>query len=447
MRRIRSKLFIGFLCMAVLTVSLLWLIYSVFMKDNYLNERVRSINAALLNAKQNSNIEYQDLETGFNISLFSVDSGGNILYMSQGLPMRGMILHQIQSIMQQDTEGKPQYIQTTSNEIRYAVLGQALNNGGKIYAVFSLVDVEEASRILLQQLWVITAVLLVFSIILAIILSRMFALPIGNVTQAAREMAAGKYDISLPVRTHDEIGQLTIALNELGIQLQKTEALRRELIANVSHELRSPLSIIKGFAETVRDVTWPNEEKRSEQLTMISEEASRLSRIVNDILDYSRLQSGVEQISITDFQVYPVLKDIADRYELEAAKKGLSLQLDCPYLTVRFDPARFTQVLNNLLSNALNYSYTGSKIHIFIKDCGNKARISVKNTGNTIPPEEFNNIWDRYYRVEQIGNSKLGGTGLGLSIVKSILDKHGISYGVNSKNGETVFWFETLPLK
>jgi signal transduction histidine kinase len=367
--------------------------------------------------------------------------------MSQGMPMRGMMLRQLSNLMNEDSGNGVQYFQMGTHETRYALLRSPISGSGYLYAVVSLVDVEEASRILLKQLWIITAALVVFSIIIAVILSSKFSHPIRQITQAAHEMSNGKLDIALPVRSRDEIGQLTEALNELGVELRKTEALRRELIANVSHELRSPLSVIQGFAETVRDVTWPNEEKRTSQLTMIADEASRLNKIVNDILDYSRLQAGVDQISVTDFSVCPVLKEMINRFELEADNKNLSIALNCPDVETRFDQNKFIQVLNNLIGNALNHANNGSTVYIDIEPQNASTKVSVKNSGDTIPPEQLKYVWDRYYRVDRISNNRPIGTGLGLSIVKSILDRHHVQYGAISENGETIFWFETLPIE
>ena len=445
MKHIVSKLFAGFLCMAVLTVGLLWLVQAVFFKDSYLNARVDAISRALKDAVPAGDADYQELEASLNVSLLAVDSAGGVIYMSQGLPMRGLLTRQLPELMQSSAEGEVQYLQTDSQDTRYALLGQAKAEG-YIFAVFSLVDVGEASRLLLQQLWIITAVLLAAALVLAVVLSRMFSRPIVRVTRAAKHMAEGKYDVALPVGTRDEIGQLTATLNELGSELKKTEDLRRELIANVSHELRAPLAIIQGFAETVRDVTWPDEEKRTAQLTMISEEAARLSRVVTDILDYSRLQSGVDKISVSDFPGNPALREIASRYEIEAGKKGVAIQFVCPEITLRFDPGRFTQVVGNLLGNAIHHAADASTIHIRCEQAEGGAKISVENTGQPIPEGELERIWDRYYRAPQTGGEKSVGTGLGLSIVKSILIQHNVPFGVSSDEEHTVFWFMTLPI-
>lgn len=443
MKKIGFKLFLGFLCMAVITIGLLWLIQAVFLKDSYLNQRLDSISAALDSAAGEENIDYAGLEAQQNISLLAVDSGGSILYMSDGLPMRGQLQKQIPTLLAQSGTGQVEFLQAESKDARYAMVSRQLSEDVFVFAVFSMVDVNEASRLLLQQLWIVTAVLAAVSVLLALVLSRMFAKPITDVTGAARMMAEGKTDVALPVRSRDEIGQLTQALNELGQELGKTESLRRELIANVSHELRSPLAVIQGYAETVRDVTWPNEEKRTAQLTMISEEASRLSRIVTDILDYSRMQAGVDPVVTAEFALRPVLEDMASRYEVAAKEKHVRIELDCGDITVRFDRGKLLQVLSNLLSNAVHHAPEQSTVTIHAERMEGRARISVENAGTPIPAEELDRIWERYHRVSRGG--KAVGTGLGLSIVKSILALHGVPFGVTSDEKGTVFWFETVP--
>ncbi len=440
-RHLAGKLFIGFLGMAFLTVGVLWLIQAVIMKDNYLNERIRTITLALQNEAKQEAVDYEALEQSLNVSLIAVSSSGEVAYMSAGTPMRGMMLRHLDLSLLHT--GEVQYIRTQM-DTEYALTGVNLADG-TLYAVFSLVDVDEASRILLGQLWIVTVVLFVCAVTFALILTRIFSRPITRVTQAARDMSQGRLDVSLPVRSQDEIGQLTAALNELGAELQKTEQLRRELIANVSHELRAPLTVIQGFAETVRDVTWPDDEKRTAQLTIVSDEAARLSRVVSDILNYSRLQAGVDPVSDSVFPVCPVLNDMIGRYQMDAGTKDVRLELDCPDISVRFDKEKFVQVAGNLLVNALNHAEPGTVVRIKADARGNHALVSVSNTGEMIPEEELAHIWERFYRSAQIGSPHMG-TGLGLSIVKSIMESHAVRFGVSSRNRETVFWFETMPL-
>jgi signal transduction histidine kinase len=286
-----------------------------------------------------------------------------------------------------------------------------------------------------------------FAIALAVVLSLTLSRPILAATDAARQLATGQLDVRLPVHGQDEIADLGQALNALSRQLQTNEKLRRELIANVSHELRSPLTVIRGYAETVRDVTWPDETKRSAQLTLIADEAARLTRVVGDILDYSKLQAGVRPPEGQTFAAGPVLEAARQRFELEAANRTLRLTLETPQpdVNVSFDPGQFEQVLTNLVANAINYADPDSVVQISLQRVGRQARIDVVNQGDPIPAEELGQIWDRYYRSSQVRDDNRLGTGLGLAIVRSILEQHGVRYGVESHARKIRFWFETKP--
>lgn len=445
MKHIVTKLMLAFLGMAVLTIGLVWLVQAVFLNDSYLNERVASIDRTISETVVAPETDYAALESGSNISLLAVDSAGSVVYQSDGLPMRGQIVRRIPELTNA-SGGGVEYLQTETEAARYALLSRAVP-GGYLLIVFSLVDVHEASRVLLQQLWVLSAVLLSAALLLSALLSRLFSRPILRVTAAARELAAGHYDVSVPVTAKDEIGQLTGALNELGVELGKTESLRRELIANVSHELRAPLTIIRGYAETVRDVTWPNEEKRTEQLNAICEESARLGALVSDILDYSKLQSGAEAIHPEIFSSEGTLGELVQRFSLAAGKRDVALELNDSGGPIRFDRGQFTQVMNNLLDNAVRHAKSRSRIRVVCQKQGRGMRILVENQGEPILPEELPKIWDRYHRAPQQGEAGGLGTGLGLAIVKSILERHGVAYGAESDKERTVFWFETMPIE
>jgi signal transduction histidine kinase len=444
MKRLFFKLMLAFFGMAALAIGLIWLVQAVILKDSYLNERVATIDQTVTEVALSPETDYGELEARLNVSLLAVNGEGSVLYQSDGLPMRGQIVKKIPEMMEQ-AGGSAVNLETETEQARYALVSRAVD-GGYLFVVFSLVDVSEASRVLLEQLWIITAVLLLAATLLSAILSRLFTRPILRVTTAAKQMAAGDYEVRVPVTAKDEIGQLTRALNELGVELGKGEGLRRELIANVSHELRAPLTIIQGYAETVRDITWPDEEKRTAQLTMISDEAVRLSGMVNDILDYSKLESGTETVSPARFDGGMALGELVLRYEIEAGKKDVALELTGAEGDFLFDPGKFTQVMNNLLGNAVQHAFRRTIIRVRCEPAGSARRIFVENTGAPIPPEELERIWERYHRAPQSGSAGSLGTGLGLAIVKSILDQHGVSYGVESDEKRTVFWFETMPL-
>ncbi len=449
MKHIASKLYAGFLCMAGVTIFLIWLLQAGIMKDNYLNARVATIDAALQQALGDFSLDYTELESQLNARLVMVDASGSVAYSSQNMPMKGMMMGMMmgmQGISTLPADGTVQTF-TSMGDISYAALGRTGANGSRLYAVFSLADVEKASQILRNQMWIITMVLFIAASVLAVLLSRLFSRPVRKITWVAKALAEGKYDITADVKSADEIGQLATSLNELGGQLQKTEALRRELIANVSHELRSPLAVIQGYAETVRDVTWPQEQKRQEQLTVVAEEAARLSRVVEDILDYSRLQAGVTTARFEDLALRPALEQIIRVHEMEAVPKSLKLSLHCEELSIRFDPGKLSQVMGNLIHNAINHADADTEIIIGAKSNGTTCRISVTNTGETIAPDELPHIWERYYRARIVGEGRRLGTGLGLAIVKTILDQHGSTYGVESAEHRTTFWFEAQALR
>jgi signal transduction histidine kinase len=266
------------------------------------------------------------------------------------------------------------------------------------------------------------------------------------VTRAARSLAAGDLAVSLPVRGQDEIGQLTVALNDLSAELQKTDQLRKELIANVSHELKAPLAIIRGYAETVRDVTWPDEAKRTAQLNLIAAEADRLSGLVQDMLGFARLQAGVDTRQPVWLPIRPLMAEVIERYAAAAASLPVSVQIAGSDAVIRFDRGMLIQVLHNLLSNALNHATPGTAVTLSADLAGDSCRISLTNQGETIAAEDLARIWERYRRAESDRSHRALGTGLGLAIVRSILEQHQAVFGVSSADGQTVFWFDVPAL-
>ena len=177
------------------------------------------------------------------------------------------------------------------------------------------------------------------------------------------------------------------------------------------------------------------------------EESARLGALVSDILDYSKLQSATEAFTLTDFSCAETLGEITARFSLAAEQRGIIIELHCPDGEIRFDRAQLVQVMNNLLDNALRHADAQSIIHVRCESLGHAMRISVENTGETIPAGELPKVWDRYHRAPKQGEAGGLGTGLGLAIVKTILERHGVAFGASSDEGKTTFWFETVVLE
>lgn len=296
-----------------------------------------------------------------------------------------------------------------------------------------------------RQLIFFSVLLMIASAILAHILSRKFTKPIHIIKGTVDDLAKGDLTAVPNLKLNDEVGQLADSVEELSRALRRVDDLRKEVIANVSHELRSPLALIGGYAEMVRDIHWKDEEKRTEDLNLIIRESKRMSEMVNDILDYSQLQTGYLQLKKEWYNLYEIVESEIMFCEPSAREYGIQLRFvsDETEIPVYVDALKMSQVIRNLLYNALNHTENKKEIIVSLKTGEDGCLVEVKNPGNPIPEEERELIWERYQRSQhQAGRRE--GTGLGLSIVSTILKAHGMTYGVDYQDQMTVFWFRTL---
>ncbi len=272
-------------------------------------------------------------------------------------------------------------------------------------------------------------------------ISRRIAKPITEINESAKRLGEGDYSVRFGGRGSREVGELADTLNFAAEELSKTDGLRRELLANVSHDLRTPLTMIKGYAEVMRDLPGEN---TPENVQIIIDEAGRLNDLVNDLLDLSRLQAGVLEISRERFDLTGSIKEILTRYD-KLADFSFPFEPE-ENIYVMADKLKISQVVYNLVNNAVNYAGADKTVALTQEVIGNDVRISVTDTGEGIPQDKLRDIWDRYYKVDQEHRRAQVGTGLGLSIVKNVLDLHGGSYGVISELGKgSTFWFQ-LPI-
>lgn len=318
-------------------------------------------------------------------------------------------------------------------------------NGEQCYLIMhNFLMLQTALNLNRRQLTLLTVVLTVTASILAAVLSRQFTKPIYIIKDSIDRLAKNDFTAAPAIHREDELGQLSHSVEELGQALQRVDVLRKEVIANVSHELRSPLSLIAGYAEMVRDISWKDETQRTENLDLIINEARRMSEMVSDILDYSQLQAGYIQLKKDSYNLYDVVESEVLHCRQSAAEHQIQLDFQsfCNEIMLDFDALKISQVMRNLLNNAVNHTADGETIFITICQKLNTCRVSVKNPGAPIPEEDRKLIWERYQR-SQHSSGRRHGTGIGLSIVSTILDAHGMEYGVDCADGYTVFWFET----
>ncbi|GKX65384.1 HAMP domain-containing sensor histidine kinase [Inconstantimicrobium mannanitabidum] len=295
------------------------------------------------------------------------------------------------------------------------------------------------------QLIFITVIFMMLSIALAVFISKKISNPIVKINDSAKELAKGKYDTKFEGTGYKEITELNSTLNYAANELSKVDGLRKELIANISHDLRTPLTLITGYSEVMRDLPGENS---PENIQIIIDEAKRLTSLVNDILDISKFESGTQEIELSEFNLTESIRNMINRYGKFTEQKGYNISFIYDEDTyIKADEMKISQVVYNLINNALTYTGKDKSVTVkqYYKD--GYVRIEVIDTGEGISQEKIPLIWDRYYKVDKAHKRAAVGTGLGLSIVKSILDMHDGRYGVESTEGKgSTFWFELKTL-
>lgn len=321
-------------------------------------------------------------------------------------------------------------------------LGSSDNPNGYLLVNSVLVPVGSTVSIIKRQLMIITGFLIAFAFIISLFLSRRIAKPITDITKSAENLAKGDFKTKFDGRGYLEAMKLADTLTYAETELSRVDTMQRDLIANVSHDLRTPLTMLKAYAEMIRDLSGDNPVKRNEHLEIIINETDRLSLMVNDILDLSKLESGRQKLNPSEFEISGKLSEIIDRFKGISEKMGYTINFTPDSeRTVYCDVVKIEQVIYNLINNAINY--TGEDKQVFVRQINTPegVLIEVEDTGDGIEEDKIKLIFDKYYRSEN-HKREVVGTGLGLSIVKAVLKLHNYDYGVRSTLGKgSTFWF------
>ena len=313
-----------------------------------------------------------------------------------------------------------------------------------LYIIAPLYPDQVTVRILRNMLIYISFIVLSVSVFLAYFLANRLSSPIENLTVSAKELSNGNYNVRFDGASFTETKELAKALNKASYEMEKTDFYQREIIANVSHDLKTPLTMIRSYAEKIIDITGDNPEKRNADLGVIISETERLNRMVSDMLSVSNLQSNNVEMHMETFDLVAAAKDVYESFLVLSSSQGFDIHFHpCKPSYVVGDRSRIMQVMTNFVSNAVKYSGDNKYVDIKLSKGSRKVAFHCIDHGVGIPSDEISHVWDKYYRTSANHERNIEGTGLGLAIAKGILNLHNARYGVESEEGKgSDFWFE-----
>ena len=467
MKHLSTKIMMSLLLLVVATVGLLWFYQVVLLEQHYLNRKVTTIQDDLRAIYKSDAVDSEEFllesleEAAYRNSLTieRVNLSGETFY-STDAPARGMTrsmgrTSQREQLIESALQRQPG--QTVISHARFQteliMLSMPVIRNEELMEVLlvsmPMESVEETVALLKDQLLMVSLLLTTLTVVIAVVLSGIVVKPIVLLKDATHKISQGKLDTRVPVKSRDEIGQLSGTFNEMAQQLGQIEELRRDFIANVSHELRTPLSLIHGYAETIRDLSGDQPEKRAKHAGIILDESRRLSSIVDDMLHLSQMQSGNLDLHKEPVDMSELILRVTDSFQVLAERSHITIETAFNGRIVALaDSRRIEQVLVNLVGNAFHYSQSGGAIQVKAVEKEGLVTIQVKDHGSGIPAEELDHIWERYYRSRHHQSGRFHtGSGLGLAIVKNILEGHEAAYGVESRLGAgTAFWFSLKSL-
>ena len=455
-RTLKEQIWFYMAIFSTALIALLWILQVLFFDTYYEQRTTKDLETLAYKTKyyyvSGKPSSYYDTLSYNNNACIEIIEDNTSIYSSNG-KRRGCIYvddnvelstNYILDFMESNLNSKNYKIINPKLDNKTLVTGIKLDDGVFAFINVSLEPTDPAISIIREELIYITIFIYISSFIIAYFISKHVTKPIKGLMNGATKMSKG--DLITPFDENSniiEIKELSKTLNHAKKELSKLETTRRDLLANVSHDLKTPLTMIKAYAEMARDLNKDNEEKRNDNLSVIIEEADRLNLLVNDILELSKSERNIDILMREDFSLNKLIETILHRFDY-LREEGYDFEFIFKHeYTINADKQKIEQVIYNLISNAINYTGKDKKITVKIEDKKSYIRVYIIDTGKGIDKEELDLIWDKYYKNEKNHTRNKVGTGLGLSIVKNILIKHGYNYGVESTKGKgTKFYFD-----
>ncbi len=456
---LKNEILKYFLFFSLFILSLLWIFQILFFNSFYKVQKINDIKLVsekIKKYKQKENYHeiINDLAFDKGVCIEIINNNYDLLYGSTYFG-KGCI-----SNIERTYQYKFDFINDNKEEKTYEIKNPKYHNNTLIQAIkiennqyafinTSLEPVDGITSLIHKQLIVISIIILILSYVLANFISNHIAKPIKEINQQAKLLTKGNYQISFPYTSKiQEIEELSNTLTLTNKELNKTDELRRDLMANVSHDLKTPLTMIKAYAEMAKDLHQGKEEKQLQDMNTIIEETDRLTILVNDILELSKMEQVEDNLKQDNFDLIKLIEEILNRYNIlkETEKYDFHFIHKEKNLFITADKKKLEQVIYNLLNNAINYTGEDNKVTIRVTKKEN-ILVEITDTGKGIKKEDIPYIWDKYYKNKKKHKRNLIGTGLGLNIVKKILEDHNYPYGVKTKEKKgTTFYFE-IPKK
>lgn len=441
-----------------LILAFLWIFQIVLLPSYYESSKRRELEKVVSSlsqayyTKENLNQFFENIATiahnsGMCVTIF--DTLSNKSYTTNSFNkecMQGTIFTKYQKSFIESNLPKDQFITVNPQfHNKTLIYSLKLDTNFYIFTSSSLVPIDSTVFILRKQFIIVSIIVLVLSLIISYFISRKISGPIVKLTQATKKFGKMSDGHDFDIRNEfQEITELAETLKYASKEVAQTEELRKELMANVSHDLKTPLTMIKAYAEMVRDLTYKDSQKREQNLNVIIEETDRLNHLVNDILTLSVMESKMMTLDLEKLDLDDLIQTILSRYEIFSLNEEYHFLYN-PVIKplVKADQKKLEQVLYNLINNAIQHAGNDKTVEIQVTSEKKNYLVEIKNLGPPISKEELKNIWNKYYKSNKNHKRSVIGTGLGLSIVKQILELHQFEYGVISteKKG-TIFYFK-----
>ena len=450
LKKLRVNLFIYFLIFTVVLIFIIWILQTVFFETDYKNSHANKMNTYA------DVIEYSATHSGIvNESAVTTlkESGVETIILTKPKVSSLDVLYPSRTQITSDNENFDIYTKAINDLIKNGAnyLSGETENGNlpSIYnirkinfrgdecyllLICNMSQLESTMSSLRSQLILTTIIVLIISVFISWLIAGRLSAPIDKMSAVANKWAHGDETVTFSEDGYLEIKELAKTLNYAKAEKAKAQTLQRDLLANISHDLKTPLTMIKAYAEMIQDISGSDTQKRVKHTGIIIDEADRLTTLVNDILNLSHIQATTMPIEKKPFNLSLLLESVTTRFCTALEKDGYNITMDIlPNVYVNANEDKIEEVIYNLLSNAVNYTGEDKVVKVYLTTKNNKATIEIMDTGRGIESDKIDTIWEKYYRSSKTHQRQIKGSGLGLSIVKAILTNQNADFGVISK--------------